>query len=243
MKKIILLIIVFCLTGCNCDYDLEIYNNRVKEDLSYFNNDPLTWNREFQYGLSYKDVVEGFSKKPIPAYYDSEIYEDDSIKVEGVKYYDNKLINANDKLGQKISYHDFKLDDFSNSNLVKSCYQFANVIRNNGEIIISTSDNNICFDEYPNLDRLTINLKTNHKVKASNASVVDGYHYTWVIDRSNKENAAINITLYSNKYVFNYENEFVKKIFPILIIIGIISLIVFTIYRKVSIRNKEANKL
>ena len=93
------------------------------------------------------------------------------------------------------------------------------------------------------LDELTINLKTNHKVVSSNADEVNGYHYKWHITRESKNDAAIMITLKKNKYVFNYENEFVKKILPFAIFVGIILAVSGTAYAVVKIKGNKADEI
>jgi len=226
MKKIlILLIFTFFLTGCNATYNIEIYNNQVKEDLEYVNNDSSTWDKKIQYGLTYKELVNSSIKYPYPVFSSTMLDENDTIKLDGVEYYDNELISDNYKLGQKLSYQDFNLENFNDSSIIKKCYQYFNIIEEKDNIIFSTSYENKCFKEYKKLDNINIKLKTNHKVVDSNADIVNGYHYTWNIERKDKNDAAILITLKKDEYVFNYENEFIKKILLIGGITGIILVI------------------
>ena len=108
---------------------------------------------------------------------------------------------------------------------------------------MSTSLKNLCFYEYPILENITINLKTNHKVVSSNANIVDGYHYTWNIDKDNKDDAAIQITIKKDEYVFNYENELVKKVMFFVLIIGIILGVGGICYFYFKNRNERLNKV
>lgn len=221
-KKLLLLILLFLVTGCSATYDVEIYNNTVKEDMEFIEDNSSKWDSEAQYGLTYRELLTDSVSYPYPAFNDAMVDENDRIKIDGVEYYDNKLISESNKLGQKLSYHKFTLNDFEESSIIKKCYQYFTIMTQDDNIILSTSLDNKCFDEYPNLDFITVNLKTNHKVVSSNADIVDGYHYTWNLSRETKDDSAILITLKKNEYIFNYENEFVKKIMYFVIIIGII---------------------
>ena len=243
-KKIfILTFLLLCTTGCNADYDIEIYNNQVKENMQFVELDSSIWDNEIQYGLSYRNLLETSINYPYPAFNDAVVDEDDTIKLDGIEYYDNTLISDNIKLGQRLKYDKFTLENFNQSSIVRKCYQYFSIKEEKDNIIISTSLENLCFNEYPILDGITINLKTNHKVVSSNASSVKGYHYTWNINRENKDDAAILITLKKDDYIFNYENEVVKKIIYFIIIIGIIlsvSGICYFYFRK---KNKRVNEI
>ena len=243
MKKLfILFIFMFFLTGCSASYDIEIYNNTVKEDLVYFEEDSSKWDSEAQYGLSYRELVNSSVNYPYPAFNSTVVDENDTIKVDGVEYYNNKLLSDNYKLGQSLSYHKFSLDNFNDSSIVKKCYQYFNIIEEDEKIILSTSLTNRCFDEYEKLDKITVNLKTNHKVISSNADSVKGYHYAWNLTRENKDDAGIQITLKKDEYIFNYENEFVKKVLLIGGITGIIiasGSITYLYFKKKRIKTNE----
>lgn len=242
-KKLFLLIFLFLVTGCSATYDIEIYNNTVKEDLEYIDSIPSNWDKEAQYGLTYRELVVDSSNYPYPVFDSTVVDENDTIKIEGVEYYDNTLISDSNRLGQKLSYHQFTLDNFYDSSIVKKCYQYFSVLEEDNHIILSTSLENTCFDSYPSLDFITVNLKTNHKVVSNNADIVDGYHYTWNISRTEKDDAAILITLEKNEYIFNYENEFAKKVIYIAIIVGIILVVSSLIYIYFKNKRKRLNEI
>ena len=95
----------------------------------------------------------------------------------------------------------------------------------------------MCFEEYAMLNTITVNLKTNHKVVSSNADSINGYHYTWNLSREEKDDAAILITIKKDEYVFNYKNEFLKKILYTVCFIGIIlgvGIIIYLYFKKKS---------
>lgn len=242
-KKIILLILLFLVTGCSADYNVEIYNNTIKENLEYLDTIPYNWDNEVQYGLTYRELVTDSSHYPYPVFSSTVVDENDTIKLDGVEYYNNTLISDSYKLGQKLSYDKFTLENFQDSSIVKQCYQYFNIIEENENIILSTSPNNMCFDLYPNLDSITVNLKTNHKVVSSNASTSSGYHYTWNLRRETKDDSAITITIKKNEYIFNYENEFVKKVIYFVVIVGIILGVSGFIYYFFKAKQQNSNQI
>lgn len=244
MKKLILIfILTFFLTGCSATYNIEIYNDQVKEDLEYINTNSSTWDKEAEYGLTYRQLVTSSIEYPYPAFNSTVVDENDTIKLDGVEYYENKLISDNYKLGQSLSYHDFTLENFSDSSIIKKCYQYFNIIEEEDNIILSTSYENRCFEEYKNLDDITINLKTNHKVVSNNADIVNGYNYTWNITKATKDDAAILITIKKDEYIFNYENEILKKVLYIGGITGIIVVISGGTYMYFKNKRRKSNEI
>lgn len=242
-KKWLLLILLVFVTGCNANYDIEIYNDEIREDLEYISLDSSVWDNEVLYGLSYRELVLASQEYPYPVFNNAVVDENDTIKLDGVEYYDSKLISDASKLGQKFSYHKFNSENFSESLIVRKCYQYFNIIEEEDNLVLSTSLKNLCFDEYPILDNITVHLKTNHKVVSNNADIVDGYHYTWNLNRDTKDDSAILITIKKDEYIFNYENEFVKKVMFFIIIIGIILGASAFIYYYFKNKNKHLNEI
>lgn len=242
-KSLLLLFLLVFVTGCNANYDIEIKNNQVKEKLEFFSTDTSTWDSEVQYGLTYRSLLEASVDYPYPAFDSTVVDENDTIKLDGVEYYDNKLITDNYKLGQRLEYRKFKTNNFNDSSIVKKCYQYFSVLEEGKNIILSTSLKNLCFDEYPLLDNITINLKTNHKVVSSNADTVKGYHYTWNLSREDKDDSGISITIKKDEYIFNYENEFVKKVIYIGLFVGIILSVGGISYSYLTNKRKKINEI
>lgn len=226
-KKVILLLILvlFVTTGCTATYDVEIYNDEIRVDGKAVELDSTKWHDNIL-GTTYIEMIDWKTTG-----------DEDSPVAEGIyKVDDNNSLG----IGLKNKY---KFDDYSNSPGIKACYKYFNIIEENGNIILSTSVENTCFDNYPNLDFITINLKTNHKVVSNNAHVVDGYHYTWNLSRENKDDAAISITIKKDDYIFNYENEFVKKVIYSLVIIGIIIGVGSAVYIFINKKRKNINEI
>jgi len=110
-------------------------------------------------------------------------------------------------------------------------------------ITVLTSKTFNCFEHYKDLDKVTVMIKSNHKLIETNADKVDGYKYYWTIEKETKDDEKILLKLDSNKFVFNYEGSFVKKVLTIVGIIAIISLIGFITYKYFTKRSNKVNEI
>ena len=229
MKKLKLLIIfmaIFCLTGCSVEYNVEIYNDEARVNGTLIESNKDRWNEKV-YDNTYKETIDLKTQKT-----------DDFVNFDGMFKIDNE---SGLGIGLKSKYS--LLERYSYSPGIKACYEYFNVMNSDKEIIISTNAKNKCFDEYPNLDKIIINLKTNHKVLDNNAKTVDGYHYYWEFSREDKDDATIYVSLSKKDYIFNYENEFIKKMLTIVIVTGIIvgsGSIIYFYFKK---RNAKLNEI
>lgn len=200
------------LVGCDAKLDIEIKDNDVITANSFIIDKSLV-NDSIYY------TIDNIAGKYFPS-------ADFLIGEDTKEFYD----------GDKAVYQKkqkFSLGTFNDSNIFSFCYDAHNVIVEDDYIQISTNDKFKCYDYYSELDSFDIVLKTNHKLIESNADEVNGYIYKWHITKDNANDKAIYIKLYRDKYVFNYENEFVKTALIIASIVLLIGVIVFIIVRKV----------
>ena len=208
MKFRFLLFISFflVLTGCSATYNLEIKNKDFIENVSITDDNSLDY---FKNNKFYA-IMDGASN---------------------FKEY-NKKVEKDSKVKFKYSY---KINDYRKATVLKTCFRAYSVIDEKDYYLLSTSTGIKCAKEEDAvlLDDLKIVIKTNHKVKESNADQVKGYVYTWNIKKADYDNARIYIKLYKDKYVFNYENEFVINVLIISSILLIIALLAFIIVKKV----------
>ncbi len=219
-KKLLILIpILIILAGCSAKYEVEIKNNKVIEKSSFIIDKSLVEDNNIYYAVA---------KLSGKYFLNTDFLLGGNIK----EYYDD-----NKAIYQKSS--DTNISNYNNSDIFRYCYDAHNVIIDDDYIMITTSDKFKCFDLYEELDDVDIILKSNHKLIETNADVVDGYIYKWHITKDNAKDKKIYIKLQKDKFVFNYENEFVKKMLIISGIIVIIALIGFVIFRK----NRKASKI
>lgn len=233
MKKVILLILgIFILSGCSATYDLEIYNKEYKEKITVD---------------SLKADTSGMKEWNIPVNADEKnidiLLKTDEIT--GINYYNKKSSFTNNHY--KYTYkHNFEMTNYYKSYFAVNAYDFFAVYYNDTDesgkkdlITISTSFKNLIFDKYPDLEKLTVNIKTNHRVYSNNADSNKNYIYTWNIDKNNYQEKSIQIRIYKDKYVLNYNNELSKKLYIFLIILGILLLAMGIVL----LRMKKANKI
>lgn len=232
MKKILLLLsLVLVLTGCTVNYDLEIFNEEYNEKIT-IGNVNIT-----------NDVNTKFSYE-IPIHFDEAKVStiETTKKIDGVIYYQKEKINNIDF----IYSNKFKMEDYYKSYFVNSSFDFFAVYYNDQDqdsgkdlITISTNFKMKIFDTYPELNDVKVRIKTNHKVKLSNADDVDKYTYTWNYNRDNYQDKAIQLILYKDKYVLNYDGKLYRILIMAGAIIGIVTITAVVLIRK----SKKANKV
>lgn len=212
-KAFCLLLLCFIfLVGCDAKLDIEIKDNDVITESSFIIDKSMVKDSIYY-------TVDNIAGKYFPS-------ADFLIGEDTKEYYD-----GNKAIYQKTEK--FSLGTFNNSNIFSFCYDAHNVIVEDDYIQISTNNKFKCYDYYSELESFDIVLKTNHKLIESNADEVNGYIYKWHITKDNANDKAIYIKLYRDKFVFNYENEFLKTALIIAGIVLIIGIIVFIIIRKV----------
>lgn len=221
-KKFILLVFgIFLLTGCDGTYELEIVDNTVIEKAT-------PW-------LLSSEVT-------------TEPYE--YIREESLKYDDNgdflkhdtkKTLKKDDKTGVELLNHYKSIKDFGEqSNIINYCYVAQNVASTPKEYtVIKTSNEFTCMEDIKDLENVTISIKSNHKLKETNADKVKGHTYYWYINRENYQNKPISLVLYSNKYVWNYNNKGLGTIGLLILTIGGTVLVISSIYRIYQRKEKQ----
>ncbi len=233
MKKIILLFIsLFILSGCSATYDLEIYNEKYKENVTI---------------NSLTDDATGMKDWNIPVNADEESIDLllTISKVTGITYYDNDSVFEDNYYKYNYS-HEFGMTDYYKSYFAVNSYDFFAVYYDDTDesgkkdlVTISTSLKNLLFEKYTDLESITVNIKTNHKVYSSNADSKDGYTYTWNITKDNYEKKPVQIRIYKDKYVLNYNNELNRSLYIFLIVLGVLLLGALLLY----IRARKIDKI
>lgn len=218
MKKIIILIgVLFLFSGCKATYELEIVDNNYNEKVTFSD---LIINEGTNKLLDYN----------IPIYINYELKNDiSSLKEDGFDYYQK---------GKYSFYHQFNMKDYYRSFLANTVYDQFLVnydYREENEkedlILISTGYTTSIFEEAKGLEEIKVKIKTNHKVFYNDANLVEDDIYTWYLKPDNKTQT-INLVLYKDKYVSNYNSSLTKKIFLIIGIILVISTTGIIIYKK-----------
>lgn len=218
MKKIlILLILMISLTGCEAVYNLDINNNTFTEELILTTNDKSSKSQK---------TVNVALKSKIPVddnYYKPEV----NFKQNNLKYYQISKIDTDNELGARYKANLTK-EEYLTSTLVKEHFPNFKLNETGNIISLNLGKKENIFDNYPDLDKLTINITINNKVTKHNADGVNNNIYTWNLTKDNYNKKEIYLNYNKNeKHSETEEEKFNYNI--IFIIIGII-IISFTTY-------------
>ncbi len=236
-KLFICLLFVFLLSGCSVNYDIEIKDDTIKVNGKLVELDKNKWDDvvvdnssgEVDKDVPIEDSEVDHSKLTFEDLVNSKTIEaDEATRREGLEKFKTK-----DELGityeEEYNWND--TSDFSQMAGVNTCYDYFTVLRNNDEesgneqLIISTSAKNYCFEMYPNLESITVNLKTNHKVVSHNADQVNDNNYVWNINKNNASQKTMQIIL-SEETVFTMNWGLIFVIGGVILGIGLIYLVI-----------------
>ncbi len=174
MKKIFIIFIILFLCGCSATYNLEISNDRFKENVSVFFNNENT-------EVSNLEDIESDDK--ITPFINNN-YSALSNKMDNYK---KKVTNVNNYINVVLDY-EYNENNFENSNLLNSCFENFSFV-NKKTYLIKVSGMFYCL--YDDQNEITINIKTNNKVLQSNETSKTNNVYTWKINSSNVNNVDI----------------------------------------------------
>lgn len=180
-KRIILLIMILLLTtGCTSEYNLTIDNNVYQEkvNINGITSDELSnLNRDWQIPID-KDEYNNISGDP-----------SSEIKITGDTYSYNVS-------GNNLTFnYDFTRSTLNNSTAISICYDKATITNYEDSIVISTSSKVTCFNKYPYLTSIKVNITTDKSVTSHNADSVNGNTYIWNINKGNSTNKSINMII------------------------------------------------
>ena len=163
MKKIlILLILMISLTGCEAVYNLDINNNTFTEELVLTTNDKSSKSQK---------TVNVALKSKIPVddnYYKPEV----NFKQNNLKYYQISKIDTDNELGARYKANLTK-EEYLTSTLVKEHFPNFKLNESGNIISLNLGKKENIFDNYPDLDKLTIK-PTNTNV--SGAMIAAGFN-------------------------------------------------------------------
>ena len=225
-KKLILIIVLFTVTGCTAQYDLVI-------DESSFNESVTIKAPKESFG---RDEIQVYSKQKIPI----------TQEASQTPFYKSSLTEDNSNYYFKFNYSQ-NIDTINKGYFVTRCYQNANINETNKQIEISTSSEFSCINMDDGLrnDEAQINITTDLKVIKNNADKVNGNTYTWNINEENYKNKPINITMQKKQsmkdVVKNLERNSASK--DLFIIYGGLALLLVLIILLVTIKLKNNNKI
>lgn len=211
MKKkiIILIILLLSVTGCTTDYNLNIEDDYITENI--FSTIPSSY-------VTKKSRIKEIEtdNQVIPFINNPQYVFNES---DGITY--NKTVKLDKSNNYIVNlYYKYIFNDFLKSRAYNNCFQESYISKEeNGTIPVVFKGKFYCLYG----DKVNINITSSKKVLGNNADVINGNTYTWIIDNNNIDNTDIQI-LFSNEKISNSSNIINLFLVGLLIIIIIIDL-------------------
>jgi hypothetical protein len=179
-KKLLLLIaLVFLLCGCTAEVNINVGYSNIEETISITTlaDNNLT-----------KETIKKSFRVYMPAFENDIVTDTDpDEKIPSVSYY--SYISEELSNGYKNTYgYRYSFDEFKNSTSVKEAFRSVTIQNDkvDGEIMLSTDTGGLLlFNAYPKLDSVKVNIKSEYKVKETNADSHKDNVYTWTFTRGN----------------------------------------------------------
>ena len=232
-KLYILLVMIFFITGCSCNYNPKIDGDDYLEETVLYADDSTEatyFNRKWEIAVD-KDE------------YNIGIDEESDMTPVGTSY-------EYSLEGNTLTFNNtFSKSEYGNSTAASICYNRLAITNYSQSTVISTNSQVNCFDKYPTLIKVTINITVDRPVISNNADSINGSTYTWELNKESK-NKAINLVLddsasqenksdnntdNSNNSKRNNKKDYTMYIFSGILLV--VLLIGYGIYKKVI--NKE----
>lgn len=244
-KKLLVLLSILLLTGCQAEYNIVIDEDTIKEELLVYETNMSKWNTiQGNNVLTYQQYQQEYKDAPIGVYYNDQNVDAEIGFNPNRKYYTIDLLDKNNKKGLTFT-NDFGISNYADSYIIRSCFKHVNILNQRDTISISTDSELSCMNYMDGIDKITINIKTNYEVLDTNATSVNDKTYTWVITKNNYTNSEIYMKI--NKLVnssSNTSNAFVSNFQLMYAIIVIVFLLVgFLIYKIFKKNSEEKNKI
>lgn len=224
MKKILLILCLLLCAGCSINYNLTIDEN------SFLENTKITGDQSAIYNT--------YLTKPLPLSKYAPIQSETDDKIDGVEYYDVNNISNLNEVGLEFTGTFNDKIPLSESNILSYGAGNVSVSRNDSIVEINVPSNLKVFNQYSDLDSITVNIETKYKVLNNNADSISGNKYTWIINRSNYKDKTISFS-------YDIENGISKNYFkdnPLIIFNICLVIIVFVCFIIYFIINRRYNK-
>lgn len=236
IKLILIIMVMFLLSGCEANYSLYIDKDVFNETTTVLANSGELNTYDSQTYLTMKQKIDLYYKKYVDIVYQNPYYNpylDDPQK--GINYYNKELINNGKGYGFKYSYN-FNKENYLNSNIINTFFKNNNSVLNDNKYILNVYTFN-GFERYNDLTQVTINITTDLEVKKSNADSVYDNVYTWTITKDDALNKKIYLELVNiNKLDKKTENKIIIIIILLIFIVGLLS---YAILNKKRLKNNS----
>ncbi len=220
-KKILILTLMLFLTGCTVNYNIDIKNNEIVENLSGTFTDEELENDRQKNGMT--PITELMYNEQKALLNSEDLYQKSLDKTdEGYKY------------NLSYKYH----DNYADSRLINSCFEKHNIEEIDDFYYIRAYGTFYCRAS----DGIKINVTSDYGIIESNAEKIDGDKYIWTIE--DEDNVDLYLVLSKNIKSEKPKAKLTITTFQIVcfIILLILSAITFFMYRKKNGNNKSAGR-
>ena len=168
-KILIISLLILFLVGCKAEYNINIDNNKIAEEILIYENSKIVNNLTDKESDEIGDIFLDWER--------------------GYDYYNRELYSKDDNTGYKYT-SSFKYDEYDYLSQISKCYDEFKV-SNNNTFKIETSKNFLCANYYDNIKELRINISSSYNTITSNADIKDKNKHTWIINKNNYTNKPI----------------------------------------------------
>ena len=229
-KYFILILSLFLISGCSAEVNLTIDKNSIDEDVN------ITFYEEGDYT---KELINSSFRNYIPIYLEEPIVDtEEDLPFPNVTYYQKKTKDLGN--GYLFNYkYNFDIDKYKEARTIKGAFKRYDITTTNNILNISTDSGEIIyFNDYPLLDKITVNIKTDYLVLEHNADRVNNNIYTFEFTKDSRK--SINMKVNLNK---NTKEQILGVNYSDLYILGIIIIIIILISLYLIIKNRNNNKI
>ena len=181
-KKIVIIsLILFLITGCNVEYNLDLTDDNFTENVNIYLD-----------SSSSEESLNYYLENDINAFFDGDatyVYKKEKIE---------------NPLGMNLKFGYGDIASYSVSSFLKQCFNKTN-ISSDEEYIYISADEFLCQSyDYEELNSAVINFTTNHTVINHNANIVRDGVYTWNL---NSNFSKVSLKLKKVKETENIQNQ------------------------------------
>ncbi len=222
MKKGILLIfMLFALSGCSCEYSLVIDDDFYHEKATISSD----------YVSEIQSVYD--SEWPQNAYINEPYNSEAPSKIEGVSYYD--IQSSYDGKYHVQFQFDYPRKCFDDASGVRTAFPNFSVTHNATDQTVTLDSGTFQYQKFTGFTEAIIHVTVMEEVTNHNASMVSGNVYTWKITPENEETIRLLLTFREDSSIpleediqTNQQNLSRTKI--VLIILGIFMIFVIGVF-------------
>ena len=236
-KKILFIICLLLLTGCDAVYNINIGNSEIKESTNiYFSEKDYNYESYYPYSSSAKRFSSADELIQNTINSDYKAFDNYNSK----ELYMKKRISDNNGEGVNLKYT-YNYNNINSSSLLNYCGDIVKYVNDGDSLSFNVDNLSLCNmgDYGPHLNKFTVNVKTDLKVTENNADKVKNNTYTWVYkDSSDLYTKSIKIVM-KKSIISSFSDNHGGLFIFIIIIILIISFAVYRVFRKRYINNNS----